>query len=113
MQFCASVRMIYPFWWRMPSQQRIPSSLATTFLSLETRRDSERLGETRGDSVRAHCGMTGDTDVWLGRFSVRYDKGGSEKKFGMFGYGSSADLGRSRHAMLGIFFWEDCRHRQG
>ena len=36
--------------------------------------------------------MTGDTDVCLGRFSVRYDKGGSEKKFGMFGYGSSADL---------------------
>eukprot|EP00435_Cladocopium_sp_Y103_P075065 s32_g53.t1 len=29
-------------------------------------------------------------------FSVRYDKGGSEKKFGMFGYGSSAYLGISR-----------------
>lgn len=40
---CNSVRMIYPFWWRMPSQQRIPSSLATTFLSLDTRGDYGRL----------------------------------------------------------------------
>ena len=28
----------------------------------------------------------------LSRFSVRYDKGGSEKKFGMFGYGDCALL---------------------
>jgi hypothetical protein len=41
--------------------------------------------------------------MWLSRFSVRYDKGGSEKKFGMFGYGSLAYLGRSCHAML-VFF---------
>ena len=29
-------------------------------------------------------------NLWLQRFSVRYDKGGSEKKFGMFGYGNLA-----------------------
>jgi len=32
----------------------------------------------------------GLTKTSLQRFSVRYDKGGSEKKFGMFGYGNLA-----------------------
>lgn len=58
--------------------------------------DSGTLGETRLEQSPMRI-------MWLSRFSVRYDKGGSEKKFGMFGYGSLAYLDRSRHAMLGIF----------